>query len=205
MRALVVAVLLLMVLVHSQRETYLYELLEVTEKATSDELKKAFRRLSIKFHPDRHADNPDALKKYVEIKHAYEVLIDVSKRITYDLHGEAGLKELEKNPLRKGGDFRTEMWVPLDKFYTGGEMVYSFRRGEICKQCKGTGDAGGQKQTCPACGGSGKMVREVNVKGEVKKIEMKCKACGGSGIGAASKCSACGGNKIIIAPRDLTF
>lgn len=87
MRALVFAVVLLVVLVESQRETHLYELLEVTEKATSDELKKAFRRLSIKYHPDRNADNPDILKKYVEIKHAYEILIDVSKRITYDLHG----------------------------------------------------------------------------------------------------------------------
>lgn len=149
----------LTVLVESQRETHLYDLLEVTEKATSDELKKAFRRLSVKYHPDRNADKPDILQKYVELKHAYEILIDVSKRITYDLHGEAGLKELEKNPLRKGGDFRTEQWVPLEKFYTGGEMVYSFRRGEICKHCKGTGESGGEKTPCSACSGSGKMFR----------------------------------------------
>ena len=75
-------------------------------------------------------------------------MIDVSKRITYDLHGEEGLKELEKQPLRKGGDFRTEMWIPLEKFYTGGDEVYSFRRGEICKHCKGTGDLSGIKKTC---------------------------------------------------------
>lgn len=141
----------------------------------------------------------------MEIKRAYEILIDVSKRITYDLHGEAGLKELEKNPLRKGGDFRTEMWIPLDKFYTGGEQVYSFRRGEICKHCKGTGDESGEKKTCTSCGGSGKMFREVKVKDEVKKIEMKCKACGGSGFGSSHKCPVCGGNKILINPRDLKF
>lgn len=93
----------------------------------------------------------------------------------------------------------------MEKFYTGGEMVYSFRRGEICKHCKGTGDSGGEKTPCPACSGSGKMFREVKVKDEVKKIEMKCKACGGSGIGATSKCPVCGGNKIIIAPRDLKY
>jgi curved DNA-binding protein CbpA len=57
MRVSLAAVLLLMVFVHAQRETLLYELLEVTEKATSDELKKAFRRLSIKYHPDRNSDN----------------------------------------------------------------------------------------------------------------------------------------------------
>lgn len=53
------------------RETKLYELLEVTETATSDEMKKAFRRLSIKFHPDRNAGNEENLKRYVEIKRAY--------------------------------------------------------------------------------------------------------------------------------------
>lgn len=48
--------------------------------------------MSIKFHPDRNAGDDEIQKKYVEIKRAYEILIDVSKRITYDLHGEAGLK-----------------------------------------------------------------------------------------------------------------
>ena len=84
-------------------------------------MKKSFRRLSIKYHPDRNAGDSDIHQKYIEIKRAYETLIDVSKRITYDLHGEEGLKELEKNPLRKGGDFRTEMGIPLEKFYTGGD------------------------------------------------------------------------------------
>lgn len=56
-RTFVLALFLLIIAVESQRETYLYELLEVTEKATSDELKKSFRRLSIKYHPDRNAGN----------------------------------------------------------------------------------------------------------------------------------------------------
>lgn len=93
-RPILIALLVLIVIVQAQRETLLYDLLEVTEKATSDELKKSFRRLSIKYHPDRNAGNEEVQRKYVEIKRAYEILIDVSKRITYDLHGEAGLKEL---------------------------------------------------------------------------------------------------------------
>ena len=79
--------LLLLVLAIAQRETHLYDLLELNEKATSDEIKKSFRKLSIKYHPDRNAGNDEIQKKYVEIKRAYEILIDVSKRITYDLHG----------------------------------------------------------------------------------------------------------------------
>jgi len=69
----------------------LYDLLEVTENATSDEIKKAFRRLSIKHHPDKNTDKPDAEAYYLKVKRAYEVLIDVSKRNTYDLFGEDGL------------------------------------------------------------------------------------------------------------------
>ena len=99
--------LVLFTLALAHQHTELYELLEVDEKATSDEIKKAFRKLSVKYHPDRNAGNQDIQKKYVTIKSAYETLIDVSKGITYDLHGEEGLKQLEKTPLRKGGDFRT--------------------------------------------------------------------------------------------------
>jgi DnaJ-class molecular chaperone len=97
------------------------------------------------------------------------------------------------------------MWIPLEKFYKGGDEMYSFRRGEICKQCKGTGDLSGVKQPCKACQGSGKIVKEVKVKDTIKKMEMKCKECGGTGFGSQQKCPACRGEKIIIAPRDLKF
>ena len=75
----------------SLSEDNLYELLGVNENATSEQLKKAFRKLSIKFHPDRNAGDPNAEERYLNIKRAYEVLIDVSKRNTYDLYGEPGL------------------------------------------------------------------------------------------------------------------
>jgi DnaJ-class molecular chaperone len=78
----------------------------------------------------------------LRVKRAYEVLIDVSKRNTYDLYGEEGLSEIEKRPKPKGGDYRPEMPIPLSKFYEGGPMTFSFRRGEICRKCKGTGDEG---------------------------------------------------------------
>jgi len=68
---LIFVILTLAFIAHCEGETHLYELLEVNQKATSDELKKAFRKLSIKYHPDRNAGNDEIQKKYVEIKRAY--------------------------------------------------------------------------------------------------------------------------------------
>lgn len=116
--------------------------------ANSNEIRKAFRKLSVKYqspisryHPDKNVGDAAIEKKYLEISRAYETLMDVAKRITYDLYGEEGLNELNKKPKPKGGDYRPAMEVTLDDFYKGGESVFSFRRGEICRVCKGTGDA----------------------------------------------------------------
>ncbi len=113
----------------------------------------------MKYHPDRNSEIPDIERKFIEIKRAFEVLLDVSKRNTYDLFGEEGLAQIEKRPKPKGGDFRTQMSLPLAAFYKGGDLQYSFRRGEICKSCKGTGDVSGKLKTCEACSGTGKMVK----------------------------------------------
>lgn len=60
------------------------------------------------------------------------------------------------------------MPVSLAKFYTGGPLTFSFRRGEICKKCKGTGDQGGELHPCEHCNGTGKMIRTVQVKDKKK-------------------------------------
>jgi DnaJ-class molecular chaperone len=62
------------------------------------------------------------------------------------------------------------MTIPLSLFYKGGEEVFHFSRGEICKHCKGTGDVSGTIHTCSVCGGTGKMIRKVKVKDTVKDI-----------------------------------
>ena len=73
------------------KEDY-YELLGVARNASEDEIKKSFRRLAMKFHPDRNRDNPQAEEQFKKIKEAYDVLSDAKKRSAYDQFGHAGLE-----------------------------------------------------------------------------------------------------------------
>lgn len=84
-------------------------------------------------------------------------------------------------------------------------MTFSFRRGQICRKCKGTGDEGGHINPCEHCNGTGKMFRTVTVKDTTKQIEMKCNKCQGSGKSQKQLCPVCQGEKIQMKPRDLNF
>lgn len=71
-------------------EDYYYRVLELNQDATEADIKKAFRRLSIKFHPDKNPGDQEAAKKYLEVNKAYEILTDPEKKQLYDLYGEEG-------------------------------------------------------------------------------------------------------------------
>lgn len=77
-----------------------YEILDVARNASDDEIKKAYRKLAMKYHPDRNADNPSAEEKFKEVKEAYEMLSDPQKRAAYDQYGHAGV-----DPNMGGGGF----------------------------------------------------------------------------------------------------
>src|SRR4030042_6363530 len=68
-----------------------YEILGVNKDANDDEIKKAYRKLAMKFHPDRNPDNPKAEEHFKEAKEAYEILADANKRAAYDQFGHAGV------------------------------------------------------------------------------------------------------------------
>ena len=103
------------------KETKFYDILGVSPDADDSTLKKAYRKLALKYHPDK---NPNAGEKFKEISMAYEVLADPDKRKLYDAHGEQGIKEGGGG----GGGFHSPMDI-FDMFFGGGGGGHGRRAG----------------------------------------------------------------------------
>ena len=86
-----------------------YQILGVSKSASTSEIKKAYRKLAVKYHPDKNPDDPDAVAKFHDINEAYEILQDDDKREIYDRHGEEGLK----NQGSDHGDFGCVPSLPI--------------------------------------------------------------------------------------------
>merc|ERR1712137_632715 len=104
------------------------------DDANEMEIKKIYRKLSIKYHPDK---NPDAesQKKFNEIRNAYEVLNDPDKKILYDTGGMEAVKSHEKGQVETGDDVQMELEVSLEDLYTGASQEAHIQRRVVCRAC----------------------------------------------------------------------
>lgn len=172
-----------------------YEILGVSKTASDDELKKSFRRLAMKFHPDRNPGNKESEEKFKEIKEAYEILSDPKKRQAYDQFGHAGV-----SGAPGGGGFSgfSGGGVNFEDLFGGFGDVF----GDIFGASRGRRGGGRQMQGQPGADLRYDMTitLEEAVKGTVKEIKIptlvKCDECKGSGAKAGSSpkiCSTCGG------------
>jgi len=197
-----------------------YEVLGVDRNAGQDEVKRAFRRLARRYHPDVNPGDPQAETRFREIAEAYEVLRDPDRRAQYDRYGHAaasgsmvgdfwddlggfgdlfeaffGPRQRGYRPqVRRGADLRYDLEVTLEEVATGAQRVIPAERLQACEQCEGTGSRSkGAEKVCPRCGGNGQVqhTRETPF-GRLSTVTI-CTACRGEGAIVADPCPQCQG------------
>ncbi|MBU0717808.1 MAG: molecular chaperone DnaJ [Planctomycetes bacterium] len=205
-----------------------YEVLSVSREASPGEIKKAYRRLAHKYHPDRNRDDPDAEAKFKEAAEAYEVLSDPQKRQRYDRLGHAGLSGAGLHDYshmnvddifsmftdifgggggfgrsrRRGADLQTEVELTLAEVATGTERTIEFTRQDYCETCAGTGSApGAQRGTCPTCGGYGQVEQAGGLGGLFGRVITTCPHCQGRGAVITTPCPTCRGSARVAKDR----
>jgi molecular chaperone DnaJ len=195
-----------------------YETLGVNKDASDDDIKKAYRKLAMKWHPDRNPDNPKAEDHFKEAKEAYEILADPQKRSAYDQFGHAGVDHAAgagagagfgnfaetfgdifgdifgggrgRSSVYRGADLRYNLEITLENAARGTETRIRIPTMEECATCHGSGAKPGTSPiTCPSCQGHG----QVRMQQGFFSIQQTCPRCHGSGKTVANPCSACGG------------
>ena len=186
---LAIALLCLLPLLALAAEDY-YKLLSIPKDADSRQLKKAYRRLSKQYHPDKNPDDETAHQRFVEISEAYTVLSDDELRRVYDQYGHEGVKQRQQNggrggpggpggrdPFdvfgqffgggghfgrgqRKGPDMEVRVHMSLRDFYVGAEHEFKVEKQVICEACSGSGSEDGERDACGKCRGHGMVVQK---------------------------------------------
>lgn len=190
-----------------------YQTLGVDEKATQDEIKKVYRKLSKIHHPDK-GGNEDEFKK---ISAAYDVLGDEEKRRQYDnqRHNPFGDMGGGFNPFEdffNGGMFNQRRNVTPDKVvdvtigvlesYKGVDKTITYDRKHKCGDCNGNG---GDKNTCHICNGSGVIIQKMGTGLFVQMIRQTCNGCSGRGFTYSKVCKTCNGTTTNTKPETITF
>jgi len=171
-----------------------YERLGVSRDATTEEIKKAYRKLALKYHPDRNEGSKEAEARFKEVTEAYEVLRDSEKRAAYDRYGKQGLKGGTGGPGFGGFDFADAIQVFMRDFggFGGFEEIFGGRSGASRSREPGKGQT--LRVRLPLT--LKDVARGVKKKLRVAVLEV-CEDCGGSGAAAGTSpipCRNCGGS-----------
>lgn len=202
-----------------------YEILGVSKTAEEREIKKAYKRLAMKYHPDRNQGDKEAEAKFKEIKEAYEVLTDSQKRAAYDQYGHAAFEQggmgggadfsdifgdvfgdifgggRGRQRAARGADLRYNMELTLEEAVRGVTKEIRIPTLEECDVCHGSGaKPGTQPQTCPTCHGSG----QVQMRQGFFAVQQTCPHCQGRGTLIKDPCNKCHGHGRVERSKTLS-
>lgn len=207
-----------------------YAILGVPRDATQEEIKRAYRRLALKYHPDRNPGNKEAEEKFKEISEAYEVLSDPEKRYVYDTYGYSGLKssgykgfedisdifktfsdifeeffdfsfeEKFHTRPRNGADLTYEVVLDFEDLFRDKKVNLEIEKFEICEFCKGLGYD--PEKGIKKCEVCNGRGRVTYTEGFFR-ISYTCSNCKGRGTIYAEKCSKCGGSGKVWKKKEL--
>lgn len=184
-----------------------YELLNIPRDAELQQIKKAFRTLSQKYHPDKNPGNKEAADMFLRINRANEVLSDPEMRKLYDMYGEEGLENpnnlVNHHHRQKSPNARVDLHVDLEDLYNGAVKEISISKNVVCKKCHGTGGKLGKTTQCKKCGGRGVTMQDVQQGMFTFRMQNTCPQCSGKGIVFAEKCDNCKGRKVIKEDKTL--
>jgi len=208
-----------------------YEVLGVSRTASADEIKKSYRRLAMKHHPDRNKDDTSAGGKFKEAKEAYEVLSDTEKRATYDRFGHDGLSSARGggaggygaegfgdifgdvfgdifgggrqrgSQVFRGADLGYELRLDLEDAVSGDSVTIDVPTQVACETCDGSG---AKKGTDPVKCSTCGGVGQVRMQQGFFSIQQTCPACKGVGTTIGDPCSGCHGRGRVRKTKTLS-
>ena len=192
-----------------------YETLGVSKDATQDEIKKAYRKLVIQYHPDK---NPEGGEKFKEIASAYEVIGNDAKRAQYDNslnnpfanNSGASYEDIfnqmfgNQRPTQRqksAPDKIIKVKINPIESFKGIDKTITYMKDTHCTVCSG---AGGEQQTCGTCNGNGFQIKTFGTGFMVQQIRTACQTCAGRGYTLVHKCHGCDGKGVKQHTHDIT-
>ncbi len=217
------------------KDTILYDRLNIKSNSNNNEIKKGYRKMSIKWHPDKNPDNnEEATTKFQEISEAYTILIDEKKRQLYDKIGidilnndqegfdpssifEQFFGEMNNmggfpfgfnNPNESNlEDCYAKTKVTLDQIYNEEKIKILYEQKNFCKDCDGTGSSNKIKPTCQNCDGKGQTVQVIRMGPMIQQAIVPCNNCNGTGkkLEQINLCKNCNGQSFKIRNKSISL
>lgn len=200
-----------------------YKVLGVNKGSTQSEIKKAYRKLAIKYHPDKNPDDKEAEEKFKKISEAYETLSDDKKRAKYDSIGHVNYSNqgggFQRNPFhdiynnfakqnveqmnKRENSIGIRILVSVEEVYYGANKDIKYKRYNKCIPCGGKG--GKEKNNCTTCNGTGIEFQIERTQIGIFQQSIVCRNCNGRGTTIKDVCNSCNSEGRSIETNEITI